>query len=73
MAIHISTPVLNLLQARGLLPKHCKLVEITIPPADGMVIRYEVFVTEDSAAILAEAFAAIAAEQKAINPRPPSG
>ena len=65
MAIRISTSVVGLLEARGLLPKHCRLVEINIPPSGAMVIRYEIFITDESAAILAEAFAQIAAEQHA--------
>ena len=64
MAIHISTPVVRLLEARGLLPKHCRFVEIHIPPNGAMVIRYDIFLTDESAAILAEAFAQIAAEQQ---------
>jgi len=54
-----------MLEARGLLPKHCRLVEIHIPPSGAMVICYEILITDESAAILAEAFAQIATEQHA--------
>jgi hypothetical protein len=60
MAIRISTPVVNFLQTRGLIPPHCREVSLFIPPAGAMVLRYEVFVTSDSARILSEAFAMIA-------------
>lgn len=64
MAIRISNAVCQVLEARGLLPKHCRLLEITIPPAEPMTIRYEIFVTDETAAILADAFAQIAADDR---------
>lgn len=67
MSIKISNPVVKLLEARGLLPKHCRLLEIHIPPNEAMVIRYEVFISDDTAAFLAEAFAEVAAGERAKN------
>ncbi len=60
MSIRISTPVIKLLQARGLLPDHCKSVEMMIPPNGPMVLRYEVFVADEHLRTLAEAFLAMA-------------
>lgn len=65
MAIKISNKVVNLLEARGLIPKHCRLLEISIAANAAMVIRYEIFITDESASIISEAFALIAAEEGA--------
>lgn len=65
MALHISTPIVKMLQDRGLLPKHCAKVELHIPPHGAMVLRFDVFVSDESAEILGEAFTAMAAEDRA--------
>jgi hypothetical protein len=54
--IRISTPILEILEKRGLLPSHCHRVELHIPPRDAMVLRYEVFLTNEDLRVLAEAF-----------------
>jgi hypothetical protein len=71
MAIRISTSVVNLLEARGLLPKYCARVELHIPPNQAMVLRFEVFVNDEHFRTLSEAFAALAleAEAEAKNPK----
>jgi hypothetical protein len=56
MAIRMSTDVVKLLQARGLLPAHCKQVELIIPPREPMVLRFEVFVADEHLRTLGEAF-----------------
>lgn len=65
MAIRISTPVVKLLQDRGLLPNHCSKVELHIPPMGAMVIRYEVFVADEHLAALGDAFTQMAEEARA--------
>jgi hypothetical protein len=50
------------LEAEGLLPPHCRFVDIVLP-ADGVTtIRYEVFVSREDLGKLATAFAAAAVE-----------
>jgi len=56
MAIRISTPIIKILEDRGLLPRNCHEVTITIPPRDAMTLRYEVFLSNEDLRVLAEAF-----------------
>lgn len=46
--------------ARGLVPEHCKLLEVRIEPTSAPVIRYEVFVSGDRLDLLADALKAAA-------------
>ena len=64
MAIRISTPVVNLLKERGLLPDHCSKVELHIPPMGAMVLRFEVFVADEHLRTLGEAFLKMADDAK---------
>lgn len=64
MSIRISTPVVKLLQARGLLPDHCREVTMMIPADGAMILTFEVFVTTEHLDILAEVFAAQAAASR---------
>ena len=65
MALRISTAVVKMLLARGLLPDHCKSVELHIPPASAMVLRFEVFVADEHLEALGEAFTQMAEESRA--------
>lgn len=49
------------LEQRGLLPKHCRLLEVSIPPGGALVLRYEVFVEPGDLAKFADALLAVAA------------
>ena len=49
------------LMARGLLPRDCRLVEISVTPNRPLVIRYEVFVRTDELVLFAEALTTAAA------------
>ena len=62
--IRISKPVVDLLQARGVLPAHCSNITLTVPPNGPMVITFEIFVATEHLEILAEAFALEAARSK---------
>ena len=48
--------------ARGLLPAHCRLIEVGMTPSAALVIRYEVFVTADQLGSFADALKAAAVE-----------
>lgn len=55
---------------RGLLPAQCHLIEVRIEPNAALVIRYEVFVTNDQLGAFADALkAAAAAEAAAVDER----
>jgi len=54
---------------RGLLPAHCRLVEVSIEPAGALVIRYEVFVHPDQLGAFADALKAVADEGTADDER----
>lgn len=51
------------LEARGLLPKGCRLIDITIGVTGALVIRYEKYVRADELAQIAEVLADAAREQ----------
>lgn len=64
MAIRISRQVVDMLAARGLLPNHCSNVEIHIPPNGPMVVRFDVYITDEHLRAVADAFAMMADESK---------
>ena len=63
--IKISNAVVAVLQQRGLLPPDCRFVTIEIPATGAMILRFETYITDKSAAILSDAFAQIAADGRA--------
>lgn len=69
MSIRISTPVVELLKARGLLPEHCREVTLMIPASGAMILTFQVFVATEHLDILAEVFAAQAAATRADDAR----
>jgi hypothetical protein len=62
MAIRISTPIVERLQADGLLPPDCRLVELVITPGSAMILRFEVLVTDERLRQLGGALLALADE-----------
>lgn len=48
------------LSARGLMPANCRIIEVTLDPSGPLVIRYEVFVTSEQLAQVADAMKAVA-------------
>ena len=55
------------LMAHGLLPAHCKLIEVSITPNSALILRYEVFIEGEQLARFAEAMTEAAAEVLAVN------
>jgi hypothetical protein len=55
--------------ARGLMPAHCRLIEVRIEPSAALVIRYEVFVQNDQLGAFADALKAAADEGAADDER----
>lgn len=49
---------------RGLVPEHCRLIEISMTPASALVIRYEIFVTNEQVGLVADALKAAAEGQR---------
>jgi hypothetical protein len=60
--IRISTPIVEFLEARGMIPPNCHHVELHIPPNGAMTLRYEVFVTSERMKDLGQAFLMMADE-----------
>jgi hypothetical protein len=52
----------DLLVKRGLVPDNCRQADILIDPTGPLVIRYEVFVTAEHLAAVAEVLREVAAE-----------
>jgi hypothetical protein len=63
MAIRISTAMVKRLHDEGFLPSECRSVELTIPPAGPMVLRFEVFMTDERLKQLGGAFLELATER----------
>jgi hypothetical protein len=55
--------------SRGILPDHCRLIEVRIEPKSALVVRYEVFVTADQLESFADAMKAAASQQLADDER----
>ncbi len=56
MALINTVSLAKHLAARGLVPDHCRLVEVSITPSGPLVLRYEVFVELSQLHLFAEAF-----------------
>ena len=64
MSVKLSTPLAEWLIERGFIPTECRRLDIRIHAHDLIVLRYDVFLTGERAAVLAEAFARLAADQR---------
>lgn len=65
MAIRLPMDMQKRLAALGLVPPNCSNVELFIPAVGGMVLKYEVYVTEEHIAQFAQFFASYVESNKA--------
>jgi hypothetical protein len=61
--IHTSDRLAKALEDEGLIPAGCCLLEVVLKPGAPLVIRYEVFVTEDDHMRFARAFKLASVDQ----------
>ena len=64
MATIIGNKLGTILQQRGLIPVHCRLVDVVIPVQGPVIIKFEKFVDADELDTLAEAMKEAAAAAK---------
>jgi len=72
MAIRISTGMVKQLQAVGFLPDECHRVKLIIPPNGAMVLRFDVYMTDERLQQLGGAFLDLAEERAKLTKEPVS-
>ena len=70
MAIRISTPIVKQLQAVGFLPSECRNVKLIIKPASAMILRFDVFMTDERLKQLGGALLALSEERAKLTDEP---